>query len=316
MKKYFITGGAGFIGSNFINILFARLISIGESFEIHCLDKLTYAGDIDFIDLEVRESGRFFFYKIDIVSKDIFGLFHEHKFYCGVHFAAESHVDRSIAGPMVFMETNVVGTANLLEAWRLTQDSRFVVIGTDEVYGSIDIGLADERTLLNPSSPYSASKTGADLISLAYGKTYNMDVVVTRCTNNYGPNQNIEKFIPKMIRSIKNNQELLVYGDGKNSREWIHVSDHVEALLLIIDSVKLSHSIYNIGSGMELSNLEVISTIRGFALGTTSKIQFIQDRLGHDFRYALDSSRIRAELEWSPKIDFIDGLEALYNLMA
>jgi dTDP-glucose 4,6-dehydratase len=237
-----------------------------------------------------------------------------HTFTFGVHFAAESHVDRSIEGPAIFVETNVLGTANLLEAWRDTQDSRFVAVGTDEVYGSISVGFANEDTHLNPSSPYSASKTSADLIALSYRKTYQMDVVVTRCTNNYGPNQNLEKFIPKMIQSLKENQELPVYGDGQNSREWIHVSDHVQAILMLLEAKHLDHSIYNIGSGLELSNLQLIEALKRIAVESKSEIKFVQDRPAHDFRYALDSRRIKAEIGWKPRVSFEEGLAELYRL--
>ena len=314
MKKYLVTGGAGFIGSNFINILYKKLDEAGEQFEIHCIDKLTYAGDLNFIEDEVRNSGRFFLHQVDIISSEVFDIFRMHSFTSGVHFAAESHVDRSIEGPGVFIETNVLGTANLLEAWRYTQDSRFVAVGTDEVYGSMSVGIADEDTHLNPSSPYSASKASADLIALSYRKTYQIDVVVTRCTNNYGPNQNLEKFIPKMINNLKENQELPVYGNGKNSREWIHVSDHVEAILMLLQTKNLAHSIYNIGSGLELSNLLLIEALRKIAVESKSEIKFVQDRPAHDFRYALDSTRIKEEIGWKPHISFEEGLANLYRL--
>jgi dTDP-glucose 4,6-dehydratase len=314
MKKYLVTGGAGFIGSNFINILYKKLLAMSEPFEIHCIDKLTYAGDVKFIDDEVRNSGSFFLHQVDIVSSNVFEIFRENIFAFGVHFAAESHVDRSIEGPAVFIETNVLGTANLLEAWRETQSSRFVAVGTDEVYGSMSVGFATEDTHLNPTSPYSASKTSADLIALSYRKTYLMDVVITRCTNNYGPNQNPEKFIPKMIQSLKENEELPVYGDGKNSREWIHVSDHVEAILMLLEANQLKHYIYNIGSGHELSNLELIEALRKIAAESKSEIKFVQDRPAHDFRYALDSRRIKEEFGWKPRVSFEQGLAELYRL--
>jgi dTDP-glucose 4,6-dehydratase len=314
MKKYLVTGGAGFIGSNFINIFYKKLVAAGDSFEIHCIDKLTYAGDVSFIDDEVRNSGSFFLHQVDIISSDIFEIFRKNIFAFGVHFAAESHVDRSIEGPAVFIETNVLGTANLLEAWRETQSSRFVAVGTDEVYGSMSVGFATEDTHLNPSSPYSASKTSADLIALSYRKTYLMDVVITRCTNNYGPNQNPEKFIPKMIQSLKENEELPLYGDGKNSREWIHVFDHVEAILMLLEANQLEHYIYNIGSGHELSNLELIEALRKIAVESKSEIKFVQDRPAHDFRYALNSTRIKEEFGWKPRVSFEQGLVELYRL--
>lgn len=283
-------------------------------FEIHCIDKLTYAGDLTNISHAARQSKSFKFYEVDINSQEIDQILGSHDFHYGVNFAAESHVDRSIEGPSIFVSTNVLGTTNLLNAWRQFQKSRFIQIGTDEVYGSIDVGQANEQTHLMPSSPYSASKASSDLIALAYRHTYGMDVIVTRCSNNYGSNQNSEKLIPKMINSIRANLDLQVYGDGTNIREWIHVEDHVEAILLIATADEPKSSIYNIGSGVELTNLEIIELLRGKIEPSKSRINFVPDRLGHDFRYAIDCTLIHEEFGWKPTIDISQGLDRLIGL--
>ena len=314
MKKYLVTGGAGFIGSNFVNRLFRELLDEGVDFEIHCIDKLTYAGDLANICQEARESKSFLFYEVDIISSEVDRILDSNQFEYGINFAAESHVDRSIDGPAIFITTNVLGTTNLLNAWRNSQRSRFIQIGTDEVYGSLDSGFANEQFRLMPSSPYSASKASADLIALSYRHTYGMDVIVTRCSNNYGPNQNSEKLIPKMIDAIKTNHDLQVYGDGTNIREWIHVEDHVSAILKIANAKRLGSSIYNIGSGVELTNLQIIKMLQDMMEHSESKIKFVPDRLGHDFRYAIDSTLLREEFGWKPAIDLSDGLERLLNL--
>jgi dTDP-glucose 4,6-dehydratase len=314
MKKYLVTGGAGFIGSNFLNRLFRDLSAEGTDFEIHCIDKLTYAGNLANICQEARESKSFLFYEVDINSTKVDQILDSNLFEYGINFAAESHVDRSIDGPTIFVTTNVLGTTNLLNAWRNSQKGRFIQIGTDEVYGSLDSGFANEQFRLIPSSPYSASKASADLVALSYRHTYGMDVIVTRCSNNYGPNQNSEKLIPKMIEAIKTNSDLLVYGDGKNIREWIHVEDHVLAILRIATADKLQSSIYNIGTGVELTNLQIIKVLQEKMETSKSKIKFVPDRPGHDFRYAIDSTLLREELGWKPNIDLSDGLASLINL--
>jgi dTDP-glucose 4,6-dehydratase len=312
MKKYLVTGGAGFIGSNYINALYSKLDLLNVDFEIHCIDKLTYAARLENIDLAVRNSERFIFHQIDINSKEISHILESNKFAYCINFAAESHVDRSIEGPLLFFHTNVLGTANLLNSWKETQQTRFIQIGTDEVYGSLDTGYANEMDPLKPSSPYSASKAGADLLALSFKYTFGLDVVVTRCSNNYGPNQNSEKFIPKMIGCIKAGIPLGVYGNGMNIREWIHVMDHVSALMLIADAESLKSDIYNIGSNLEKTNIEVIELLKLISNEADIKVNFISDRLGHDYRYALDSSKIDAELGWKPKFAFEAGLKELF----
>jgi dTDP-glucose 4,6-dehydratase len=312
MKKYLVTGGAGFIGSNYINALYSKLDLLNVDFEIHCIDKLTYAARLENIDLAVRNSERFIFHQIDINSKEVSHILESNKFAYCINFAAESHVDRSIEGPLLFFHTNVLGTANLLNSWKETQETRFIQIGTDEVYGSLDTGYANEMDPLRPSSPYSASKAGADLLALSFKYTFGLDVVVTRCSNNYGPNQNSEKFIPKMIGCIKAGVPLGVYGNGMNIREWIHVMDHVSALMLIADAESLKSDIYNIGSNLEKTNIEVIELLKLISNEADIKVNFISDRLGHDYRYALDSSKIDAELGWKPKFAFEAGLKELF----
>lgn len=314
MKKYLVTGGAGFIGSNFVNRLFKELSSKESDFEIHCIDKLTYAGNLANISKEARESKSFVFHEVDINSTEVDVILGSNQFEYGINFAAESHVDRSIDGPAIFVTTNVLGATNLLNAWRSFQNNRFIQIGTDEVYGSLQVGFANEQFRLMPSSPYSASKASADLIALSYRHTYGMDVIVTRCSNNYGPNQNSEKLIPKMIDAIQANYDLQVYGDGSNVREWIHVEDHVSAIMQIATAIKPQSSIYNIGTGVELTNLQIIKLLQDKMKNSESKIKFIADRPGHDFRYAIDSRLLREEFGWKPAIDLNEGLDGLISL--
>ena len=306
MKKFLVTGGFGFIGSNFVNNLYEQLSAEYIDFEIHCIDVMTYAANKENINKEIRESSSFIHHEIDITSSKISNIFETQFEYC-VHFAAESHVDNSIQGPEIFTKTNVLGTANLLEKWRLTQKGRFLHVSTDEVYGSLTVGKATEDDVLRPSSPYSASKAGSDLIALSYSHTYGMDVVVTRCCNNFGPNQHPEKLIPKLVGNCLASKALPIYGDGKNIREWIYVGDHTNALLALAKSPSLNFSVYNIGTNLELSNLEIANEIIQ-ATQSISKIEYVQDRLGHDFRYALDSSRIAKEIGWKPMTDFRIGL--------
>jgi dTDP-glucose 4,6-dehydratase len=306
VKKYLVTGGFGFIGSNFVNYLFAELSAENSDFEIHCIDVMTYAAKKENVKKEIRESDNFVHHKIDITSDEISSIFEDEFEYC-VHFAAESHVDNSIEGPEIFAKTNVLGTANLLEKWRKTQKRRFIHVSTDEVYGSITVGRAREDDILRPSSPYSASKAASDLIALSYSHTYGMDVVVTRCCNNFGPNQHPEKLIPKIIGNCQNSTALPIYGDGTNIREWIYVGDHTNAIIALTKAPSLKFSIYNIGTSLELSNLEIVKDVIRVTQ-SNSRIEYVPDRLGHDFRYALDSSRITEEIGWKPVTDFQAGL--------
>lgn len=314
--KIIVTGGYGFIGSNFINIYWTELISVGIEPTIYCLDSMTYAANPQNVDLEIRNSENFHHKSIDITnSADVEKFIASERFDACIHFAAESHVDRSIEDPLIFAKTNFLGTANLIDSWTRHQSARFVHVSTDEVYGSVEIGNSKEDAPLNPSSPYSASKAGSDLLVLSHIATFGIDAVVTRCTNNYGPGQNSEKMLPKIIECIGSGIEIPVYGDGNYSREWIHVADHARAIIKILEAPKLKENVYNIGSGFELTNLELIETLAGYLPERKSRLIHVPDRLGHDRRYSLDSSRIQKELGWSPTISFKTGVGNLINYL-
>jgi dTDP-glucose 4,6-dehydratase len=301
--RLLVTGGAGFIGSNFVR----RLLTDSTSFvtKIIVIDKLTYAGTFE--NLEAFQGDmRFEFIHDDINNQTLVENLFE-KVDAVVHFAAESHVDRSILEAAPFIETNVLGTANLLENLRKFPKIRFLHVSTDEVYGSISNGSWNEEFPLSPNSPYAASKASSDLLALAYQRTYGLDILVSRCCNNYGPNQFPEKLIPLFITNLIRGKKVPVYGDGKNIREWIHVDDHCDALNLILSKGQ-SGQIYNIGSSFELSNLEITKLIlEEFKKGEES-IEHVSDRPGHDFRYSLNYSKANSELGYSPKVDFKNGL--------
>lgn len=313
MKKYLVTGGLGFIGSNFINVLHKQLLIRGEEFQIHCIDKETYAAALDNLELEIQNSSRFVLHKMDICNPKIIQLMSQNQFEFCAHFAAESHVDRSIEEPSVFLQTNVMGTTNLLNGWRSFQRSRFLHVSTDEVYGSLQSGEALEDDPLDPSSPYSASKAASDLLVLAYIRTFQIDAVVTRCTNNYGLNQNKEKLIPKLIYNTLNGNTLGIYSDGLNIREWIHVKDHVYALLSLLEADRLERKVYNIGSGVRKTNLEIVEIIKRLSGFLDAEVEHTTDRPGHDFRYAVNSSLIRKEFNWAPESNLESGIEELIN---
>ncbi len=300
-RRYLITGGAGFIGSNFIR----RVLEREADAAVTNLDAMTYAG-VPATVAELDELEGHTFIKGDIRDADLVDeVVPGHDVI--VHFAAESHVDRSIAGPAVFLETNVVGTGVLLEAAHRHQIPRFIHVSTDEVYGSIADGFAPETAPLNPSSPYSSSKAGSDLLALSYATTYGYDVVVTRCTNNYGPYQFPEKVIPLFVTNLIEGKTVPLYGDGGNERDWLHVDDHNAALHLLVDEGEAGE-IYNIASGEELSNLELTRRILQALGADESMIDYVPDRFGHDLRYALDSSKLRS-LGWRPQHDFSERLE-------
>jgi dTDP-glucose 4,6-dehydratase len=310
--KIVVTGGFGFIGSNFINIYWNHLLANGIQPMMYCLDSLTYAANIQNIDLDIRESSNFQHISCDITnSATVEKFIASQKFDSCIHFAAESHVDRSIEDPLIFAKTNFLGTGNLIDSWTRHQSSRFIHISTDEVYGSIPSGSSNEDAHLNPSSPYSASKAGSDLLVLSHVTTFGIDAVVTRCTNNYGPGQNSEKLLPKILEFIRQDLEIPVYGDGKYIREWIHVSDHVLAIIKILETKELIGRVYNIGSGFEITNLELIEIMARKVPHKRVRVKYVEDRLGHDRRYSLDSSRIRNELEWAPLVNFEEGIEKL-----
>ena len=296
-----ITGGAGFIGSEFVRQIFTQ----GYYSKIYVLDKLTYASDLRRIENELKDkSVELLEFDVNQTNKYISVLPE-----CAeiVHFAAESHVDRSIAEGFPFLNTNIVGTYNLLEAVRMHSTARTLLVSTDEVYGSIEKLEASEDFNLDPSSIYSASKASADIIGIANYKTHNQDLVISRCCNNYGPFQNSEKFIPLAIENLLSGKNVPVYGNGLNIREWVHISDHVSALLLIMNLGKPG-SIYNIGTSDRFSILELLRLILGELQLDESRVDFVKDRLGHDKRYALNSSKILRELGWKPKIDFKSGI--------
>ena len=296
--RILVTGGCGFIGSNFIGYLLAR----NDLAKITNIDALTYAGNPANLAGVVADYGeRYEFLKADICDAEkVDQVLSKHDYFAVINFAAESHVDRSIDSPGDFIHTNVVGTSTLLNAARRHGVERFVQISTDEVYGSLGPeGKFTESSPLEPSSPYSASKASADLLALAYHHTYGMRVVITRCSNNYGPYQFPEKLIPLMIIKAMGGNALPVYGDGLNVRDWIHVEDHCAAILAALMNGK-SGAVYNLGSDGELRNIDVVKRILAHLGKPESLIEYVTDRLGHDRRYAIDSTKAHRELQWKP----------------
>jgi dTDP-glucose 4,6-dehydratase len=302
--KILVTGGAGFIGSCFV-----RLALQNASTEIVNIDKLTYAGNLENL-ASLADNPRYRFQKADLCDLDgLRQIFEETKPDAVVHFAAESHVDRSILSPQPVFETNLRGTFNLLESMRAKAVGRFIHVSTDEVYGSLDAPLeADENFPLQPSSPYSASKAGSDLLALGYFKTYKMPVMVTRASNNYGPYQFPEKLIPLMISNALEDKALPVYGDGMQVRDWLYVEDHCRALLAILEKGR-DGEIYNIGGNRSVANRWVIEQILAITGKPASLMTTVTDRPGHDRRYALSSAKLSKETGWSPQMDFERGLK-------
>ena len=305
--RILVTGGCGFIGSNFVHLLLrSELESI-----VYNVDKLTYAGNLaNLSGVGERYPGRYFFERADIADGDAMRrILKQGNIDAVVNFAAESHVDRSIADPSPFLHTNVMGTQNLLTAAREHGVSRFVQVSTDEVYGSLGPeGAFSESTPLAPNSPYSASKASADMLCRAWHKTYGFPVVVTRCSNNYGPYQFPEKLIPLMYTRAASGEHLPVYGDGCNVRNWIYVEDHCRGVLLALEKGRPG-AVYNFGGGAERGNLEVVRRILAYCGKPESLIRFVDDRPGHDRRYAMDYSLAADELGFSPSCSFEDGLE-------
>ncbi|EHQ91870.1 dTDP-glucose 4,6-dehydratase [Desulfosporosinus youngiae] len=302
-----VTGGAGFIGSNFINLQLAEY----PNDRIICMDKLTYAGNLSTLE-EAMKSPNIHFVKVDIADRDaVYRVFEEEKPDIVVNFAAESHVDRSIEDPEVFLRTNVIGTGVLLDACRKYGIRRYHQISTDEVYGDLPLDRPDllftEETPLHTSSPYSASKASADLLVQAYHRTYGLPVSISRCSNNYGPNHFPEKLIPLTIIRALADQPIPVYGNGVNVRDWIYVEDHCRAIDLVMRKGRKGE-VYNIGGHNECSNLEVVKTILHELGKPESLIIYVEDRPGHDMRYAINPSKIYDELGWLPETKFEDGI--------
>lgn len=307
MKKVLITGGAGFIGSNFIHYILSKY----NDYQVINLDKLTYAANLDNLK-DIEDNKNYRFIHGDIADQEfIFKLFENEKFDIVINFAAESHVDNSILNPQIFTITNILGTQVLLDACRKYNIKRFHQVSTDEVYGELPLDdnsiLFTEKTPLNPSSPYSASKASADMLVKSYYRTYSLPITISRCSNNYGPYQHLEKLIPLMISKAINNDNLPVYGNGLNVRDWLHVYDHCTAIDLIIHEGKIGE-IYNIGGNNEKSNIDVVKIILK-ELGKSEKlIKYVNDRPGHDLRYAIDSTKIKTTLNWNPVYSFEKGI--------
>ena len=306
--KLLVTGGAGFIGSNFVSLLAAGKLGLNPS-EITVIDKLTYAGELQNIQ-PLLNAGVVNFVHDDICNPEVvLELVSKHD--TVINFAAESHVDNSIANSRDFIISNVLGVQTILQSCVKIKNRRFLQVSTDEVYGTISEGSWDENHPLDPNSPYSASKASADLLSLAMHRTHGLDVVVTRCSNNYGPHQHGEKLIPKLIMLALANEPLTLYGDGRNIREWIFVEDHCKALALVLHKGQ-SGEIYNIGSSNEFTNNEIAELILEAIPESSSRISYVQDRPGHDFRYSLNSDKI-GNLGALAHLDFQSGIKKTIN---
>ena len=306
--KLVITGGAGFIGSNFVYYIMNKY----PKYDILCVDKLTYAGNLQTLK-DVLNNEKFRFFKMDICNQnEINKLFEEEKPDIVVNFAAESHVDRSVENPMAFLETNVMGTAVLLEASRKYKIKRYHQVSTDEVYGELPLNrpeqLFTEATSICTSSPYSSSKAAADLLVQAYYRTYGLPITISRCSNNYGPFHFPEKLIPLMIIRAMAEEELPIYGTGENVRDWLYVSDHCKAIDLIIHEGRIGE-VYNIGGHNEKTNLEVVHAILKTLGKSEDLIRFVKDRPGHDLRYAIDPTKLETELGWKAEVDFDTGIK-------
>ncbi len=306
--KMLITGGAGFIGSNFI----FHMRQAHPDYQLICVDKLTYAGNLKTL-AGVMDDPMFTFVKLDICDREgIYALFERERPDTVVHFAAESHVDRSIDNPGVFLETNVIGTAVLLDASRKYSVKRYHQVSTDEVYGDLPLDRPDlfftEKTPLCTSSPYSASKASADLLCSAYQRTYKMPITISRCSNNYGPYQFPEKLIPLMIANALADKPLPVYGEGLNVRDWLYVEDHCRAIDLIVEQGTIGE-VYNIGGHNEMRNIDIVKRILQILGKPESLITHVRDRKGHDQRYAIDPTFIHEKLGWLPETKFADGIE-------
>lgn len=306
--KVLVTGGAGFIGGNFIHYIMKKY----PDYKILCVDCLTYAGNMETL-APVLEKPNFKFFKTDITDrKAVFEIFEAERPDIVINFAAESHVDRSIDTPDIFLKTNVMGTQVMLDACRKYGIKRYHQVSTDEVYGDLPLDRSDlfftEETPLCTSSPYSASKASADLLVHAYHKTYNLPATISRCSNNYGPYQFPEKLIPLMIINALNDKPLPVYGDGKNVRDWLYVEDHCKAIDLIIHKGRIGE-IYNVGGHNEMPNIDIVKLICHALNKPEALITYVNDRKGHDLRYAINPEKIHRELGWLPEVSFSGGIE-------
>ena len=310
--KVLVTGGAGFIGSNFVYYLLNKY----PNDKVICVDKLTYAGNLSTLKNALKNPN-FVFYKTDICDRNsIYEIFEKEQPNVVVNFAAESHVDRSIENPEVFLKTNVLGTGVLMDACLKYDVERFHQVSTDEVYGDLPIDRKDlfftEQTPIHTSSPYSSSKAGADLLVLSYYRTYGLKATISRCSNNYGPYHFPEKLIPLMIANALNDKPLPVYGTGENVRDWLYVEDHCKAINLIVRNGRVGE-VYNVGGHNEMANIDIVKLILKKLNKPESLITFVKDRKGHDLRYAIDPTKIHTELGWLPQTKFSDGIEKTIN---
>lgn len=308
-KKILITGGLGFIGSNYLN----KFVPKYPDYQFINIDCMTYAGRLE--NINVSDLKNYYFEKVDIRNaRELEKIFRKYEPTDIIHFAAESHVDISISNPTIFVETNVIGTHNLLLLAMKHKIDRFHQISTDEVYGALrkDDPPFNLGSPLAPNSPYSASKASGDLLVRSYHKTFLLNAVTTRCSNNYGPNQDKTKLIPKTIANLLENKKVPVYGKGENIRDWIYVEDHIDAIDLVFHK-GISGKIYNVGGDAEVRNIDIIKKLIEKIGKNESSIEFVQDRKGHDFRYAIDNSEIEKELDWKPKISLEQGLEKTVN---
>ena len=308
MSKFLVTGGAGFIGGNFLHIMINKY----PNDQYVCIDALTYAGNMETLE-PIMNKPNFKFVHENICNREaVFKLFEEEHFDYVINFAAESHVDRSIENPEIFLKTNILGTQVLMDACRKYGIKRYHQVSTDEVYGDLPLDRPDlyftEETPIHTSSPYSASKAGADLLVLAYHRTFKLPVTISRCSNNYGPYHFPEKLIPLMIQKALKNEPLPVYGNGSNVRDWLYVGDHCNAIDLIVRNGK-DGEVYNIGGHNERSNLEVVKTILKALNKAETLITYVKDRPGHDLRYAMDPTKIETELGWKPEYNFDSGIQ-------
>ena len=314
MKKLLVTGGLGFIGSNLIKLL------LKKNYYVMNIDKVSYSSN-KYNVKEFDNNKNYKFIKLDINSKKLIKIFKRYKPIGIFNLAAETHVDRSIDNPSNFIKSNILGTFNLLESFRgfykSYSNTKLIHISTDEVFGDVLTGRSNENFKYKPSSPYAASKASSDHLVSSYVRTFKIPAIITNCSNNYGPCQHPEKLIPKLIYNIINNRELPIYGNGKNSREWIYVMDHCEGLLKVFLKGKKGE-FYNIGSNKNLNNLQITKYLINIAkkhisIGKKVKIKFVKDRPGHDMRYAIDSKKIKKELKWMPRINFINGLKKTFD---